>query len=81
MLGAGVLSKFPNVVELREASRNRKGLALARRDGNIGLYSAEALAEQKRVREVLTQSRELKQMQTGWTDGFTVHRIIRRTFF
>jgi hypothetical protein len=29
-----------------------------------GLYSAEALAEQKRVRELLTQSRELlKQMQ------------------
>ncbi len=31
-----------------------------------GLYSAEALAEQERVRELLTQSRELlKQMQAG----------------
>jgi hypothetical protein len=31
-----------------------------------GLYSAEALAERKRVRELLTQSRELlNQMQTG----------------
>jgi hypothetical protein len=31
-----------------------------------GLYSAEALAEQKRVRKLLTQSRELlKQMQAG----------------
>ena len=31
-----------------------------------GLYSAEALAEQKRVRELLIQSRELlKQMQAG----------------
>ena len=31
-----------------------------------GLYSAEALAEQKRVRELLSQSRELlKQMQAG----------------
>ena len=31
-----------------------------------GLYSVEALAEQKRVRELLTQSRELlKQMQAG----------------
>jgi hypothetical protein len=34
--------------------------------GNHGLYSAEALAEQKRVRELLAQSRELlKQMQAG----------------
>ena len=31
-----------------------------------GLYSAEARAEQKRARELLTQSRELlKQMQVG----------------
>ena len=31
-----------------------------------GLYSAEVRAEQKRVRELLTQSRELlKQMQAG----------------
>jgi hypothetical protein len=31
-----------------------------------GLYSAEALAEQKRARELLAQSRELlKQMQAG----------------
>jgi len=31
-----------------------------------GLYSAEALAEHKRARELLTQSRELlKQMQAG----------------
>jgi hypothetical protein len=31
-----------------------------------GLYSAEARAEQKRARELLTQSREpLKQMQAG----------------
>jgi hypothetical protein len=31
-----------------------------------GLYSAEALAEQKRVRELLARSRELlKQMQAG----------------
>jgi hypothetical protein len=37
-----------------------------------GLYSAEARAEQKRVRELLTQSRELlKQMQAGSTGGFT----------
>jgi hypothetical protein len=32
----------------------------------MGLYSAEAKAEQKRVRELLSQSRELlKQMQAG----------------
>ena len=31
-----------------------------------GLYSAEALAEQRRVRELLSQGRELlKQMQAG----------------
>ena len=36
------------------------------RVGNNGLYSAEARAEQKRVRELLIQSRELlKQMQVG----------------
>jgi hypothetical protein len=34
------------------------------RVGNSGLYSAEALAEQKRARELLAQSRDLlKQMQ------------------
>jgi hypothetical protein len=36
------------------------------RVGNSGLYSAEALAEQKRARELLAQSRELlKQMQAS----------------
>ena len=34
--------------------------------GNMGLHSAAALAEQKRVRELLAQSGELlKQMQAG----------------
>jgi hypothetical protein len=38
-----------------------------------GLYSAEALAERKRVRELLTQSRELlKQMQVGRLRGLAV---------
>jgi hypothetical protein len=37
-----------------------------------GLYSAEALAEQKRVRELLAQSRELlKQVQAGRTVRLT----------
>jgi hypothetical protein len=41
-----------------------------------GQYSAVALAEQKRVRELLAQSRELlKQMQAGGTAGVTVHGI------
>jgi hypothetical protein len=44
-----------------------KGLARSRRSRwKHGLYSAEARAEQKRVRELLTRSRELlKQMQAG----------------
>ena len=36
------------------------------RDGKHGLYSAAALAEQKRVRELQNQSQELlKQIQAG----------------
>jgi hypothetical protein len=44
-----------------------EGLARSRRARwKHGLYSAVALAEQKRVRELLAQSRELlKQMQAG----------------
>jgi hypothetical protein len=44
-----------------------RGLARSRRARwKHGLYSAEALAEQKRVRDLLAQSRELlKQMQAG----------------
>ena len=47
--------------------RTAEGLARSRRARwKHGLYSAEALAEQKRVRELLTQSRALlKQMQAG----------------
>ena len=47
--------------------RTAEGLARSRRARwKHGLYSAEALAEQKRVRELLAQSRELlKQMQAG----------------
>ena len=47
--------------------RTAEGLARSRRSRwKQGLYSAEARAEQKRVRELLTQSRELlKQMQVG----------------
>jgi hypothetical protein len=37
----------------------RAGAGAAVRAGKIGLYSAEALADQKRVRELLSQSREL----------------------
>jgi hypothetical protein len=53
--------------ELREASRNWKGLALARRvAAETCLYSAAAQAEQKHVRELMAQSPEiLKQMQAG----------------
>ena len=44
--------------------RTAEGLARSR--WKHGLYSAEALAEQKRVRELLAQSRELlKKMQAG----------------
>jgi hypothetical protein len=45
--------------------RSPEGLARSRRARwKYGPYSAEALAERKRVRELLTQSRELlKQMQ------------------
>jgi hypothetical protein len=45
--------------------RTPEGLARSRRARwKHGLYSAEALAEQKRVRDLLAQSRELlKQMQ------------------
>ncbi len=45
--------------------RTAEGLARSRRARwKHGLYSAEAMAEQKRVRELLTKSRELlKQMQ------------------
>ncbi len=45
--------------------RTAEGLEWSRRARwKHGLYSAEALAEQKRVRELLAQSRELlKQMQ------------------
>ena len=47
--------------------RTAEGLDRSRRTRwEHGLYSAEALAEQKRVRELLAQSRELlKQMQAG----------------
>ena len=46
--------------------RTAEGLAIAACEVKHGLYSAEALAEQKRVRELLSQSRELlKQMQAG----------------
>jgi hypothetical protein len=47
--------------------RTAEGLARSRRARwKHGLYSAEALAEQKRVRDLLAQSRELlKQMQAG----------------
>jgi hypothetical protein len=49
--------------------RTAKGLARSRRARwKHGLYSAEALAEQRRVGELLIQSRELlKQMQAGYT--------------
>jgi hypothetical protein len=45
--------------------RTAEGLARSKRAGwKHGLYSAEARAEQKRVRSLLAQSRELlKQMQ------------------
>jgi hypothetical protein len=45
--------------------RTAEGLARSKRARwKHGLYSAEALAEQKRVRDLLAQSRELlKQMQ------------------
>jgi hypothetical protein len=47
--------------------RTPEGLEQSRRARwKHGLYSAETLAEQKRVRELLAQSRELlKQMQAG----------------
>jgi hypothetical protein len=47
--------------------RTAEGLARSKRARwNHGLYSTEALAEQKRVRDLLIQSRELlKQMQAG----------------
>ena len=47
--------------------RTPEGLARSRRARwKHGLCSAESLAEQKRARELLTQSRELlKQMQAG----------------
>ena len=45
--------------------RTAEGLARRSR-WKHGLYSAEALAKQKRVRDLLIQSRELlKQMQAG----------------
>jgi hypothetical protein len=47
--------------------RTVEGLARSQRARwKHGLYSADSLAEQKRVRELLSQSRELlKQMQAG----------------
>ena len=47
--------------------RTAEGLARSRRARwKHGLYSSEARAEQKRARELLTQSRELlKQMRAG----------------
>jgi hypothetical protein len=47
--------------------RTAEGLARSKRARwKHGLYSAEALAEQKRVRDLLSQSWDLlKQMQTG----------------
>ncbi len=47
--------------------RTAEGLARSRRARwKHGLYSAEALAERRRVRELLIQSRQLlKQMQAG----------------
>jgi hypothetical protein len=45
-----------------------------------GLYWAVALTEQKRVRELLAQSREpLKQMQAGRTVGATCLRFIEES--
>jgi hypothetical protein len=57
--------------------RTAEGLARSRRARwKHALYSAEALAEQKRVRELLAQSRELlKQMRAGSTGGFTAHGL------
>ena len=53
--GPGVLGRVPG-----------EGSAFATAAMGHGLYSAETLAERKRVCELLTQSRELlKQMQTG----------------
>jgi hypothetical protein len=56
-----------------------EGLALARSrraDWKHGLYSAEVLAEPRRVRDLLSQSRDLlNQMQNGWTNGVTVQGV------
>jgi hypothetical protein len=53
--------------ESLQLSDSVEGLTYSRRARwKYGLYSAEALAEHQRVRELLTQSRELlKQMQVG----------------
>jgi len=51
--------------QYRTAHRRRAG-AVRRAPWKHGLYSAEAVAEQKRTRELLSQSRELlKQMLAG----------------
>jgi hypothetical protein len=57
--------------------RTAEGLARSRcARWKHGLYSAEALAEQKRVRELLTQSSDLlKQITSRLNDGFTVHGV------
>jgi hypothetical protein len=54
-------------VGVSSGPRTAEGLARSRRARwKQGLYSAEARAEQKRVRDLLTRSRELlKQMQVG----------------
>jgi hypothetical protein len=53
--------------ERRYGTAQPEGLVRSRRARwKHGLYSADALAEQKRVRELLTQSRDLlKQMEIG----------------
>jgi hypothetical protein len=57
--------KMPYAWMCHYRTRTAEGLARSRRSRwRHGLYSAEALAERKRVRELLTQSRELlKQMK------------------
>jgi hypothetical protein len=70
--------------ERRYGTAQPEGLARLRptRLDACGLYSTEALAERKRVRELLAQSRELlKQMQAGSTGGFMVYGVHPPDFF